>query len=149
MQEEKRLNRLARSHQCSVETHDKPALVLHSANTIARAQQVWKSYTASTEQHVRLPPCKHRKAWIWDPLKLRRTKQATRKDLPTPQMMFETVQSETLGPSQPLSLSGAAQYRKTFCLCRTNMWAQLCMLKWVYLIALNFNRKRNLETNLL
>jgi len=46
MQEKRqRLNGLAQSHQCSVKTHDKPAFILHLANTTARIQAgVKKSY---------------------------------------------------------------------------------------------------------
>jgi hypothetical protein len=38
-----RLTWLARSHRCSVKTHDKPVLIFHLANTTAEPKQVWES----------------------------------------------------------------------------------------------------------
>lgn len=116
MQEKKRLRLtwLARSHRCSVNTHGKPVLIFLLANTTTEPKQLWKSYAAVSTD-------------LWGPSKLHGTKQSTWKDFQqhsSPWMMVsQTVQLGNMWTlASHLSLSGAAQQGKSFCLWRTNTW---------------------------
>lgn len=109
MQEKKRLRLtwLARSHRCSVNTHGKPVLRLLLANTTAEPKQLWRSYAAvSTDLRV-LQSSPHEKT----------SNTAVHK-----WWCLKLSGWETWTLASHLSLSGAAQQGKSFCLWRTNTW---------------------------
>lgn len=148
MQEKRqRLNGLARCHQCSVKTHDKPAFVLHLASTTARIQ-------AGARELCRLPSCPTRFASYFLTIKkvnqrskgtefllricgrkgaILKQKQKQNTSLTKQHTNYYPFSRICLDgehgvPCEPCfvrrrqTLPSAAQYRKTFCLYRINMW---------------------------